>query len=104
VIVGSKPVDSPSLSDDETEFRAIAGKLWGGGASQPASLHHFGKGRVYSGKTANEVLALLAVAQDFEYTRPEPDTTLMFVHRRLEMSILSIIAKAALSLSMQRFG
>ena len=78
VIVGSKPVDSPSLSDDETEFRAIAG-----GASQPASLHHFGKGRVYSGKTANEVLALLAVAQDFEYTRPEPDTTLMFVHRRL---------------------
>jgi hypothetical protein len=83
VIVGSKPVDSPSLSDDETEFRAIAGKLWGGGASQPASLHHFGKGRVYSGKTANEVLALLAVAQDFEYTRPEPDTTLMFVHRRL---------------------
>src|SRR5208283_2772930 len=29
VIVGEKPVDSPSLSDDEIEFHKIADKLWG---------------------------------------------------------------------------
>ena len=83
VIVGIKPVDSPSLSDDDEEFHSIADKLWGSGASQSPFVHKYGKGRVYCGKTANEVLAALQVAQDFEYTRPEPDTTLMFVHRRL---------------------
>jgi hypothetical protein len=33
--------------------------------------------------TANEVLSALSVAKDFEYSRPEPDTTLMFIHRKL---------------------
>lgn len=83
VIVGSKPVDSPSLSDDDREFHSIADKLWGSGTPQPPFVHKCGNGSVYSGKTANEVLSDLRVAQDFEYTRPEPDTTLMFVHRRL---------------------
>ena len=34
VIVGGKPIDSPSLSDDEVEFHNIADKLWGRRASQ----------------------------------------------------------------------
>ena len=34
--------------------------------------------------TANEVLADLGAAQDFEYTKPEADTTLMFLHRKLD--------------------
>ena len=94
VIVGEKPMDSPSLSDDQKEVRAIADQLWGseeGGnklesklSSQSASYRRFGKGRVYSGTTANAVLADLKVSQDFAYTRPETDTELMFVHRKLQ--------------------
>jgi hypothetical protein len=34
--------------------------------------------------SANEALTKLDVARDWEYTKPEPDTTLMFVHRRLD--------------------
>jgi hypothetical protein len=83
VIAGSKPLDSPSFSDNETEFHAIADRLWGNGPASSASAHNYGKGRVYSGKTANEVLADMKLAPDFEYTRPEPDTKLMFLHRRL---------------------
>jgi hypothetical protein len=48
------------------------------------AYHKFGKGRVYSGMTANEVLADLGTSQDFEYTKPEADTTLMFLHRKLD--------------------
>jgi hypothetical protein len=84
VIAGSKPLDSPSLSDDETEFHRVADQLWGSGTPQAPSVRTFGKGRVYCGNTANEVLAALQVAQDFDYTKPEDDTKLIFVHRRLD--------------------
>ena len=94
VIVGTRPVDSPSLSDDDNEFQRIANQLWGPVglkdksinklSSQPTTYRKLGKGRVYSGMTANEVLADLGAAQDFEYTKPELDTSLMFVHRKLD--------------------
>ena len=83
VLAGNRPVDSPSLSDDMKAFQRIADQLWGSKASLPASGHNYGKGKVYSGMTANEVLSALSVAKDFEYSRPEPDTTLMFIHRKL---------------------
>ncbi|HEV2487933.1 MAG TPA: glycosyl hydrolase [Terracidiphilus sp.] len=104
VIVGNKPTDSPSLSDNEKEFHDLADQLWGTGVPgtgvraiegwgkqllgkvtmQSGAYHKFGKGRVYSGMTANEVLADLGTSQDFEYTKPEADTTLMFLHRKLD--------------------
>ena len=103
VIVGSKPTDSPSLADDENEFHRIADALWGSGGpkkagwkeqllgttpstsgSGPGPFHRFGKGRVYTGMTANEVLKDLALSEDFEYTKPESDTVLMFLHRKLD--------------------
>ncbi|MHB1700379.1 MAG: glycosyl hydrolase [Acidobacteriaceae bacterium] len=83
VIAGSKPVDSPSLSDNQAEFHAIADDLWGSGTQPSVTVRRFGKGSVYSGKTANEVLADLHLDRDFEYTQPEADTKLMFVHRSM---------------------
>jgi hypothetical protein len=83
VIVGNKPIDSPSLSDDEEQFHKISDQLWGNKPAPGHSMHNFGKGRVYSGMSANEVLAALDDAPDFEYTKPEADAALMFVHRRL---------------------
>jgi hypothetical protein len=82
-IVGNKPVDSPSLSDDEGQFHVVADELWGKTMAQGRSIRKVGKGRVYSGMTANEVLADLDLPRDFDYTKPETDSTLMFVHRRL---------------------
>ncbi len=84
VVVGNKPVDSPSLADDEKEFHTIADQLWGNDAGEGAAGHTFGRGKVYAGKTANEVLADLKVPQDFAYSQPEPDTELMFLHRKLK--------------------
>jgi hypothetical protein len=82
IIVGEKPVDSPSLADDPATFHSITDQLWGSSTNAP-SIHPIGKGRVYSGYTANEVLKDLMMNRDFEYTRPEVDTELMFVHRKL---------------------
>ena len=83
VLVGNRPVDSPSLSDNEVEFQRIADRLWGRKQQGSRSWARVGKGRVYSNTTANEVLAGLGVRRDFDATKPETDTKLMFLHRRL---------------------
>ncbi len=74
VVVGPKPIDSPSQADDQAEFQTIAGHLWGPGT---------GKGKVYGSSTIGEALAALKVSPDFEYTKPQQDTNLYFVHRKL---------------------
>jgi hypothetical protein len=84
VLVGERPMDSPSLSDDEKEFQRVAGQLWGRRPAPEPSVRRVGKGKVYAGMSANDVLMALGVARDWVYTKPEADTTLMFVHRRLD--------------------
>ncbi len=79
MVVGPKPSDSPSLSDDQTEFRSIADRLWGSGEGERA----YDKGKVYAGQTIGQALAALRVEPDFEYTKPRADTKLLFVHRKL---------------------
>jgi hypothetical protein len=83
VIVGNKPVDSPSLADNEVRFHKLADRLFGRGTPLAGTVHKLGKGRVYIGMSANEVLKALDTPQDFEYTKPAADTNLMFVHRKL---------------------
>ena len=78
-VVGSKPTDSPSLSDDPGEFRSIADELWGSGDGERVT----GKGRVYAGRTIGQALAALHVEPDFEYAKPRADTSLLYIHRRL---------------------
>jgi hypothetical protein len=79
VVAGPKPVGTPSLSDNEAEFRSIAEQLWGSGTGE----HTYGKGRVYSDQKLSDVLAALHVDADCEYTKPKSDTSLLFVHRKL---------------------
>ena len=74
VVVGPKPIDSPSQADDQAEFKTIADQLWGPG---------IGKGRVFGSGTIAEALAALQASPDFDYTKPQPDTSLFFVHRKL---------------------
>jgi hypothetical protein len=84
VIVGNKPVDSPSLADDEVRFHKLADSLFGGGTQLAGTVRTLGKGRVYIGMSANDVLKALGTSQDFAYTMPAADTDLMFVHRKLD--------------------
>jgi len=79
VVVGPKPVDSPSLSDNQAEFKTIAEQLFGSGLGERTC----GKGKVYAGQTLGEALFALEVPPDFEFTRPQADTNLLFVHRKL---------------------
>ncbi len=77
VVTGDKPVGTPSLSDDQEEFRAIADQLW----ANEKGENIVGKGKVFGGATVREVLDALAIDPDFSYTRPDESARLLFVHR-----------------------
>ena len=78
VVSGPKPTDTPSLSDDSGEFQHLADELWGSGGGKAV-----GKGKVYGDQKMADVLTDIHVGPDFSYTKPESDTDLLFVHRKL---------------------
>jgi len=79
VVVGAKPVNTPSLADDDKEFRSIVEELWG----DATGARNVGKGKVYSGETLTDAFTALNLPPDFDYTKPEGDTKILFVHRKL---------------------
>jgi hypothetical protein len=82
VVVGDRPTDSPSLADDPSDWKKVADSIWGKVAS-PRGERRVGNGRVYARTSANEVLASLGLPQDFEYSKPDSNADLMFLHRKL---------------------
>ncbi|HEY0282632.1 MAG TPA: glycosyl hydrolase, partial [Rhizomicrobium sp.] len=77
-LVGKRPQSSPSLKDDPAAFQKTADELFGG-----ADEHSYGKGRVFVSGSLPEALAALNLPPDFEYTKPQADTELLALHRRL---------------------
>ena len=63
VLVGDRPTDSPSLADDEQEFQRVADQLWGTRPASEKQARKVGKGSVYTGMSANDVLAALGMAR-----------------------------------------
>ena len=79
VIVGQKPIVSPSLSDDQSEFDKLVDQLW----IKTKGENKFGKGRVFSDMTMQEVLSALQIKPDFEHNNVKDNQNILFVHRRL---------------------
>jgi hypothetical protein len=78
MVVGERPLDSPSLADDPQEFSRLVLALWG----STEGRHEYGKGAVISGQTLEAALPSLGIAPDFRVEAPG-GTDLRFVHRNL---------------------
>jgi len=78
-VAGAKPVDDPSLADNADEFKKLNDELFGDGSG----VHTVGKGKVYAGQSLTDVFAAMKLAPDFDYSKPESDSRLLFVHRKL---------------------
>ncbi|MDD4426220.1 MAG: glycosyl hydrolase, partial [Mariniphaga sp.] len=78
VVVGSKPISTPSLSDNQDEFKTLVDKLWG----KEKDKQKVKKGTIYSGHTLTEVMDDMNLRPDFSYTKPNKNTELLFVHRK----------------------
>jgi hypothetical protein len=78
-VAGPKPVSDPSQADDHDEFNKLNSELFGDGTG----VHSVGNGKVYAGQSLDDVFKAINVASDFDYTKPNADTRLLFVHRKL---------------------
>lgn len=78
VLVGERPLGSPSLADDPARVKAVLETLWPG-----TEVAHVGQGRVFAAPTPDVALAAIGLSPDFTYVKPELDSHLMFIHRRL---------------------
>jgi hypothetical protein len=78
VLVGARPMETPSLADDKSEFDAIVTELWGGACEECA----VGKGKVFRAHSISEALRLLQIPADVDLL-DQPATALRFVHRSL---------------------
>ena len=93
VLVGERPVASPSLADDAQEFDRIADQLW---TTEEPSPRRVGEGRVWSGTSLLEVFAALQIPPDWEFDADHDDEApLAVLHRRLDDGDLYFVSNQA---------
>jgi len=79
IVVGEKPVDTPSYSDNQDEFNKLVNGLWPSEKGENTQ----GKGKIFAGQPLVNVLNTLNIIPDFTYAKPQDNTNLLFVHRQL---------------------
>ena len=79
IVTGAKPTGTPSLADDAREYKRLNDQLFGDGSG----VHSVGKGKVYAGQDAAATLRQLNVEPDFAPSAPNPESPVLFVHRKL---------------------
>ena len=78
IVIGKKPLSSPSLMDDDTKWNELANQLWDG-----QSVTHVGKGQVFSESSLQDVLSQMQVHPDCMTSSDHQNAELLYVHRDL---------------------
>ena len=81
IVLGNKPVNSPSLMDDDhdlSQLKKIADELWG---NTPLGVKSVGKGRVYWGQSLEQVLESEKIQADVQVPK---QTDVRWLHRSTE--------------------
>jgi hypothetical protein len=82
VVVGPKPIASPSLKDYpacDAEIKKAGEEVWGDCDGHSVKEHHFGKGKVFWGKPLTDVLNEIQIQPDLRLSDP---SDLRWIHRR----------------------
>lgn len=85
-ILGRFPTASHTLQDlgkGDAEVQQIARELWGDKKEMPSGVHAFGEGKVYWGKTIQEVLADIGLPADVSNGTDFKESDILFTHRRV---------------------
>lgn len=80
VVVGARPVMTPSLADDASEFDRLVGRLWGNTADERS----VGRGKVIGNQSLVVAMQRLAIAPDCTFSGDDVDPELRYVHRKLD--------------------
>ena len=94
-VIAPRPGKSPSATDypaADDEIRFIANDVWGSIDGKSVTENSYEKGKVYWGKSVDEVLAGEKIPPDVEYNRPEIDTKLVWIHRHTSDADIYFVA------------
>lgn len=79
ILVGARPIDSPSLADDPHQWTQLADSLW---PNPAVSIVKLGKGQVIRDATPAQALARVDLAKDLSIA--QQDAKVRFQHRVLD--------------------
>ncbi len=79
-VVGKRPLETPSLSDDMNEFRSLVQQVWGSSDANRV----VGKGKVLQAGSVADGLNEAKITPDFSFERSRPESSLLFVHRHTD--------------------
>jgi hypothetical protein len=85
LVLGSKPMQSPSLPDlgkGDVTLRKLADDLWGTSTAQEPTEHVCGKGRVFSNMTFEDLFKRIGLSPDFDYHTSTTEPEILYTHRR----------------------
>jgi hypothetical protein len=69
VVMGEKPLRTPGLTNDQSEFAKLADELWS-------------PGKIVSEKSVEEVMNNIGLMKDFDFTSRSGDAPLTYIHRK----------------------
>jgi hypothetical protein len=90
IVVGAKPIESPSLADDTEQYRLIADELWGSSAGK----RKVGSGEVFAGFALPDVLLAVGLTPDL-ILESEPAEGVRFLHRALDKGDLYFLSSSS---------
>ncbi len=85
-ILGSKPQKNPGLTGypaSDNELNEIANELWGDLDGTSRTQRNYGKGKLFWGLTPKQVMEILKIPADIEYSSAL-DSKLSWIHRRAD--------------------
>jgi hypothetical protein len=89
IVVGARPAGTPSLADDENEFRDLVTQVW----DSTSGEHAVGEGRGTADRPLASVLAAMNIVPDVIFAAG--DAPLRFVHRVLDDGDLYFVSNGA---------
>lgn len=85
IIIGNKPEIAQGLQgypESDNEIKKIAAELWNNSDLNNQTENKHGKGVIYCGKTAKEILIDNKIVPDFSFNTPDKHALIDFIHRR----------------------
>jgi hypothetical protein len=89
-VVGEAPQSSPTLRDDKASFNALVRRLWSGDR-----VTRVGQGRTIASRDVQSALSEMNIGPDFSYSKSQPDSEILFLHRHLEDGDLYYLSNRA---------
>ncbi len=94
-VIGPKPTHSPSLKNFPVEdkmMQLLANEIWGDCDGNLDFFNAYGKGQVYWGIGLEGILAEKNVSKDLQFTKPNFNTHLNWIHRQTKEADIFFIS------------